>query len=123
ALSTDSAGHAVACPAERQAQAFTPYAEPSSWHPASANRATARYQPYQEQQDNCAGQAGEETEDKPTTGDVDAEQRQQESAEQAADNANDDIEQNPLLLIGFHNLAGDPPGDTADDDPADDPES
>src|SRR5690606_17504770 len=77
----------------------------------------------QEQQDHRAAEAGEEAEPQTAALDVDTEQLEQESAEQTADDTDHDVQQDALLSVGLHELAGNPTGESSDDDPADDSET
>src|SRR5699024_1819096 len=68
-------------------------------------------------QDDRAEQAGQETEEPARRLDVE-EQAEHHPADQAADDADGDVEEQSLLLVGAHDLAADPPGQSADDAPA-----
>lgn len=74
------------------------------------------------EQDNCTNQAGEEAEDDSTVRDVNAESAKEEATEQAANDANNNVEANALLGVGALNLGGDPACKAADDNPADNTE-
>ena len=71
------------------------------------------------QQDHGAEQTGEEAEELSATGDINAEQGEQPTAQETTDDTNDDIQDDAHLFIGVHDLRADPAGKTTDDNPAD----